>query len=165
MTSTTLVPAVASPGGGRDRARLLIAVLAVTQTVGYGVLFYSFAVLLVPIAADLGTSTATVTGAATLAVLTGAAAAIPIGRWLDRHGGRALLTAGSILGVATVLAWSQVDSVGQLYAVFVFIGLASAASLYEAAFPVVVSTVDPSRRDPALLTVTIVAGFASSIFF
>lgn len=154
--------AVASTAGG---GRLLIATLAITQTVGYGVLFYAFSVLLTPIAADLHTSTATVTGAATVSILVAAGAAIPMGRWLDRHGGRALMTAGSILGVATVLAWSQVDSVWQLYAVFVLIGLASAASLYEAAFPVIVATVDPQRRDNALLTVTIVAGFASSVFF
>lgn len=31
--------------------------------------------------------------------------------------------------------------------------------------PAIVATVDPQRRDPALLTMTIVVGFASSIFF
>ncbi|MBX6724316.1 MAG: MFS transporter, partial [Dactylosporangium sp.] len=64
-----------------------------------------------------------------------------------------------------MVAWSQVRTVGQLYAVFVLIGLASAMSLYEAAFSVVIATTDPARRASALLTVTIVAGFASSIFF
>jgi predicted MFS family arabinose efflux permease len=49
--------------------------------------------------------------------------------------------------------------------VFVLIGLASAMSLYEAAFSVLIATTEPARRDSALLTVTIVAGFASSIFF
>jgi MFS family permease len=37
--------------------------------------------------------------------------------------------------------------------------------LYEAAFPVIVAATQPERRDNALLAVTIVAGFASSIFF
>jgi predicted MFS family arabinose efflux permease len=165
MTETAEAPAATPVRGGRSRPGLLVGGLAVTQTVGYGVLFYAFAVLLTPITVDLGASTAEVTGALTTAIVVAAGAAIPIGRWLDRHGGRALLTAGSLLGVVAVVAWSQVQHVWQLYAVFILIGLAGAASLYEAAFPVVIATVHPRHRDRALLVVTIVAGFASSIFF
>jgi MFS family permease len=166
MALTAPSPAATrSAGGGRTGPRLLVGVFAVTQTVGYGVLFYAFSVLLAPIAADLHTSAATVTGALTLAIIVAAAAAIPIGRWLDRHGGRLLMTAGSVLGVIAVLAWSQVHTVAQLYAAFAVIGLASAMTLYEAAFSVIVATIDPKRRNTALVAVTIVAGFASSIFF
>jgi MFS family permease len=142
-----------------------VAVFAVTQTIGYGVLFYAFPVLLVPIAADLHASTAWVTGASTLAILVGVVAAVPVGRWLDRHGGRVLMTLGSAVGVGAMFAWAQVESVGQLYLVFVFIGLGGAGSLYEAAFAVLIANTDPARRDRALLAVTIVAGFASSVFF
>ncbi|HEX7743681.1 MAG TPA: MFS transporter [Micromonosporaceae bacterium] len=166
MALTAPSPAATrASGGGLTSPRLLVAVFAVTQTVGYGVLFYAFSVLLAPIAADLHTSAATVTGALTVAVIVAAAAAIPVGRWLDRHGGRLLMTSGSILGVAAVLAWSQVHTVAQLYAVFAVMGLASAMMLYEAAFSVIVATVGPTRRNNALVAVTIVAGFASSIFF
>jgi predicted MFS family arabinose efflux permease len=164
VTSTRSVPAVTAHGGGWTFTPL-ITVLAITQTVGYGVLSYAFSVLLTPIAADLHTSTAAVTGAYTVSIAAAAAGAIPAGRWLDRHGGRALMTSGSILGVMAVVAWSQVTAVWQLYAVFAVIGIAATASLYEAAFPVVIAATDPARRDQALLAVTIVAGFASSIFF
>jgi MFS family permease len=75
------------------------------------------------------------------------------------------MTAGSVLGVVAVLAWSQVHTIGQLYLVFALIGLASAGSLYEAAFAVVIAATEPGRRNRAVLAVTIVAGFASSIFF
>jgi predicted MFS family arabinose efflux permease len=138
--------------------------LAVTQTVGYGVLQYAFPVLLTPIAADLRVSTAAVTGAMTTSIVVSAGVAIPVGRWLDRHGGRALMTAGSVVGVAAVLAWSRVQTLGQLYAVFVLIGLAWAASLYDAAFPVVIAASRADRRDRSILAITIVAGFASTIF-
>lgn len=163
-----LAPAAAEatvPIQNGGRPRVLISVLAVTQTVGYGVLFYAFSVLLTPVADELATSAASVTGALTLGIIVAAAASIPIGRWLDRHGGRVLMTAGSVLAVLAVVAWSQVRTVGHLYIVFVFIGLASAMTLYEAAFPVVVAATSPARRNDALLAVTIVAGFASSIFF
>ncbi len=143
----------------------MLAALALTQTIGYGVLYYAFAVVLNPIATDLRTSTAAVTGALTLAVLTTATAAVPVGRWLDRHSGRALMTAGSVLGAGAVAAWSQVHSIVELYLVFAVIGAASAMVLYEPAFAVIVARVPPYRRSSALLAVTIVAGFASSIFF
>ncbi|WP_412538462.1 MFS transporter [Longispora sp. K20-0274] len=153
-------------GGGQPaRHRPLIAAFAITQTVGYGVLYYAFAVLLVPMTAGLHASIAQVTGALTFAVLISAAASVPVGRWLDRHGGRALMTAGSLLGTAAVAAWSRVDNVVELYAVFALMGLASAMVLYESAFAVIVRTVDTHRRASAILAVTIVAGFASSIFF
>ncbi len=151
-------------GGGHSFTPLII-VLAITQTIGYGVLSYAFPVLLTPMANDLHTTTAAVTGAVTVSIMAAAATAIPAGRWLDRHGGRALMTCGSALGALAVVAWSQVQDVWQLYAVFAVIGVAGTASLYEAAFPVVIATTDPARRDRALLAITIVAGFASSIFF
>ncbi|WP_432840162.1 MFS transporter [Dactylosporangium sp. CA-092794] len=157
---------VQRPAGPKGRGvPRLVAVLALTQTVGYGVLSYAFAVLLPPMAADLRVSPAVVAGAYTTSVVTAAAAAVPVGRWLDRHGGRALMTGGSALGVAAVVAWSQVRTAWQLYAVFAVIGVAMAASLYEAAFPVLIAAAGPAGRDRALVAVTIVAGFSSSVFF
>jgi predicted MFS family arabinose efflux permease len=138
--------------------------LAVTQTVGYGVLYYAFAVLLQPMAAALHASTTVVTGAVTASVLAGAVMAVPVGRWLDRHGGRALMTAGSLAATVLVLAWSRVHTVAQLYIVLVGIGITGAMVLYEAAFAVVVSWFGPHQRARAVLVIIVVAGFASTIF-
>jgi len=145
--------------------RRLVLGLAVTQTVGYGTLYYSFPVVLVPIAEELRVPTATVASALALSTVVSAAVAVPVGRWLDRHGGRELMTCGSLLGGLAIVAWSQVHQVWQLYAVFVLIGGSSAACLYEAAFPVIIARSSPTARNRALLTITVVAGFASTIFF
>lgn len=172
-TSASAVPAGTPSGdstgrpdaGPRRRARAIVAALAVTQTVGYGALYYSFSVLLTPLARDLHTSTTAVTGAFTAAVLVGAVAAVPVGRWLDRHGGRGLMTAGSAAGTVLLAALSTVHTLAGLYAVWIGIGVASAMSFYEAAFAVVVTWhPTPRGRANALLAVTVVAGFASSIF-
>jgi MFS family permease len=144
--------------------RRIVAVFAITQTMGYGCLYYAFAVLLHPVAADLHASPATVTGALTVAVLTWAAIAVPVGRRLDRHGGRAIMTVGSLAGAALLVAWSQVQAVWQLYLVFAGLGAAMAMALYEAATAVVVSWFPPDRRARALLAMIVVAGFASTIF-
>ena len=97
-------------------------------------------------------------------MLVAAVLAVPIGRRLDRHGGRALMTGGSLLGVLMLIAFSGVHHVWQLYLVQIGIGAAGAASLYEAAFAVVIAGFSAERRATALLTLTVVAGFASSIF-
>ncbi|WP_308168517.1 MFS transporter [Nonomuraea sp. NEAU-A123] len=142
----------------------LIGALAITQTAGYGILYYAFSVFITPMARDMHAGVAELTGAITLAVLVSAVVAPPIGRWLDRRGGRGLMTAGSALGAAAVLAWSQVHNLIQLYLVCAVLGVASAMVLYEAAFAVIVARFDAARRARALLAVTVVAGFASSIF-
>jgi MFS family permease len=141
----------------------IVAALAVTETVSWGVLYYAFAVLQVPMRAELGWSPATIAGAFSVAVLVTGLAAVPVGRWLDRHGARGLMTAGSIAAVLLVLAWSRVHTVAGLYIVFAGIGLVSAAVLYDPAFAVVVRWFAADRAR-ALLAVTVVAGFASTIF-
>ncbi|MDX3110991.1 MFS transporter, partial [Nonomuraea angiospora] len=142
----------------------MIGALSITQTAGYGVLYYAFSVFIPPMSRDLHAGVAQLTGAITLAVLVSGVAAPLIGRWLDRHGGRGLMTLGSVLGGLAVLAWSQVRTVAQLYLVCGVLGVASAMVLYEAAFAVIVAWFDATRRARALLAVTVVAGFASSIF-
>jgi cyanate permease len=141
----------------------IVAMLAVTETVSWGVLYYAFAVFQVPMRAELGFSTATMAGAFSVAVLVTGVAAVPAGRWLDRHGARALMTTGSVAAVLLVVAWSRVHTVLGLYLVFAGIGLVSAAVLYEPAFAVVVRWFS-TARSRALLAVTVVAGFASTIF-
>jgi MFS family permease len=141
----------------------MVWALAVTETVSYGVLYYSFAVFLVPMREELGASTAQLSGALTLALALTGIGAVVVGRWLDRFGARWVMTAGSLLGAASVVAWSQAQGLVQLYVAFTGIGLASAAVLYEPAYAVI-NTWFRRDRAKALLTLTVVAGFASTIF-
>ncbi|MGW3353394.1 MFS transporter [Nonomuraea rubra] len=169
MTSPAETAALDQQGGGPPRSGhgwRVVAALAVTQTVGYGVLYYAFSVFLAPMARDLHATHAEIAAALTLSVLIAALCAPLVGRLLDARGGRALMTAGSLLGTVAVLAWSRVESLPQLYAVFALVGVACSLALYEAAFAVIVSlyTGDERGRANGLLALTIVAGFASSIF-
>jgi MFS family permease len=141
----------------------MVWALAVTETVSYGVLYYSFAVFLVPMREELGGSTAQLSGALTLSLALSGLGAVVVGRWLDRWGARWVMAAGSVLGGASVVAWSQARDLVQLYLAFAGIGLASAAVLYEPAYAVI-NTWFRRDRARALLTLTVVAGFASTIF-
>jgi MFS family permease len=141
----------------------MVWALAVTETVSYGVLYYAFAVFLVPMRQEFGATTAELSGALTLALAVSGLGAVVVGRWLDRFGARWVMTVGSLLGGASVLAWSQAQDIAQLYLAFLGIGLASAAVLYEPAYAVINSWFSRDRPK-ALLTLTVVAGFASTIF-
>src|SRR5690242_20592112 len=151
-------------GAKSDRVRLMVAALAITTTVGYGVLTYAFSALLGPMSAELSISTTTAVGASTTAVLVSGLMSIPVGRRLDVRGGRGLMSSGSVLAAIAVLGWSQVQNVAQLYAVFVVIGVACAMVLYPPAFAVVVAVAEPAKRTNSILTITLVGGLASSIF-
>src|SRR2546425_5938004 len=114
--------------------------------------------------ADLGWSRVEITGAFSVGMGVAALAALPVGRWIDRHGARALMTAGSCLGTALLLVWARVASLPALYAVWCLMGLALAATLYEPAFAAVVGWFATRGRDKALLTVTLAGALASTIF-
>ena len=137
--------------------------LGVTQLVGYGVLFYAYGVVTVPMETTFGWSRAQTSGAFSLALLMSGAAAYPMGRWVDRHGARGLMTAGSVAGAAGIAAWSFVRDLPGLYLVQAAIGLALAAVTYEIAFAVVTRWFR-WKRVRALLLVTTLGGLASTVF-
>jgi MFS family permease len=146
-----------------DYGWIIVTAVSVTETVTWGVIYYGFPVFLRPMEQELGASRLAITTAFSLGLGVAALAAPPVGRWIDRHGGRGLMTLGSCLATALTLAWARVDSLTDLYVVWLLMGLAMAATLYEPAFAVVVSWFSRGR-DRALLTVTLAAGFASTIF-
>jgi predicted MFS family arabinose efflux permease len=74
------------------------------------------------------------------------------------------MTAGALGGSALLAAWSQVQHLWQLYLIFAGLGAAMAMALYDAATAVVVSWFDARHRPRAILTMIVVAGFASTIF-
>ena len=137
--------------------------LAVTQTIGYGVLYYAFSVFVAPMEAELGWTRAQTTGAFSLALLVSGIVAVPVGRFVDRHGPRLLMTVGSTTGVLLILAWSSVETLSGFYLVQAAIGLVMAAVFYEVAFTVV-AVWFRRRRPQAMLIITLVAGMASTIF-
>lgn len=137
--------------------------LAWTELVSWGILYYAFTALLVPMQDELGWSAGALTGAYSLSMLVSGLAAPLVGRWLDLHGPRALMTVGSIAGVLLVLAWSRVETLPGFYLVWVGIGLASAATLYEPAFTTIAQWFRHDRSR-AMLLVTLLGGFASTVF-
>ncbi|HEX9269297.1 MAG TPA: MFS transporter [Candidatus Limnocylindria bacterium] len=137
--------------------------LGVTETTSWGVLYYAFTVFVAPMEAELGWSRAAMTGAFSIALLVLGVSAVPIGRWLDHHGPRALMTAGSCAAVALVVAWSMVRDLATFYAIWILIGVTMASVLYGPAFATV-AVWFRRLRSRALTVLTLMAGLASTIF-
>jgi MFS family permease len=141
----------------------IVAALSITVTVAYGVLQYAFGVLLPFMQQDLGWSRTEITGAFSVALLVSAGGGLVVGPLLDRGSPRLLMTAGAAAAAVLVAAWSRVETMTQLYLVFVGIGLTMATLFYEPVFTVVTKWF-AVRRHAALTTVTLVGATASLIF-
>ena len=141
----------------------MVWALSVTLTVNFGVLLYAFSVLLPPMRHDLHASVGELSGAVSVSIAVTGLLAPVVGAWLDHHGARSLMALGSLVAAASVAGWSQARTLPELYLAFVGVGVASAAILYDAAFAVIAVWFE-QQRNAALLTTTIVAGFASTIF-
>lgn len=147
----------------RGRATLLIAALGVAQIVSWGTLYYSFSLFVLPMQESLGWSLTQLNGALTTGLLVAGLCAFPVGAFIDRHGGRALMTVGALGAVTLLCAWSQVETLAGFYAVWFGLGACMAAVLYEPLFVVLTYHFKEHARR-AITTLTLVAGFASTVF-
>lgn len=142
---------------------IMLVAVSWTEVVSWGILYYAFSVFVAPMQAELGWSAVGLTGAYSLALMCMGLAAVPVGRWLDQHGPRGLMTTGAILGSLLLVAWSQVTSLWAFYLIMAGIGVAAAAVLYEPAFAIV-AVWFRRRRARALTVLTFFGAWASTIF-
>jgi predicted MFS family arabinose efflux permease len=151
------------PASGLLWARLIG--LSLDQLVAWGVLYYSYSVLAVPIAEDLGLPTSTIAAAFSGALLIASLLARRVGLLLDSGGARPVLLCGAIVAPLAVGGLAAVEWELPLVIVFVGLGVAQASSLYEPAFCAIVDWFPVARqRSRALLVLTSIAGFASTLF-
>lgn len=141
----------------------LVWIVSFTELVSWGVLYYAFSVLLVPMGEDLGWSRVQMTAAFSVGGLVAGLAGIPVGRWVDRHGARSLMTGGAVAATLMVLAWSQVRTLPVFFLIWIGIGLTMSAVLYEPTF-VIVATWFRRDRNKALAVLTFTGGLASVVF-
>lgn len=142
----------------------IAASFAITQTLLYGALYYSFTKLLPTWVRDTGWTLTEVSAGLTIALLVSAAVAPIIGRQIDKQRGAIVLMVCALLGALCLFLLSGVTALWQFYAVYVVMGVAMSGSLYEACFSILTKTMGKQTRQ-AITIVTLVAGFASTIAF
>lgn len=159
---------------GMGRQSLGVWLLAVAQTLTYAGVYYAFAALLPDLIAATGWSVADLAFGPTISFLV-MAGMLPItGRMLDHGHGAAMMLGGPVLGAVSLLWLAQVGALWQWNLGWALIGLAMSGSVYETCFAQLTRVLDGPEAGQkrgvltargAIIRVTLVAGFASSLAF
>ena len=142
--------------------RTLVWGIATTQLIGWGTLYTPFPLMVGPMEAELGWSRVLLNAAFTCGLLASGLAAVPAGKWLDRHGARGMMSVGTFLAALMLLGWSLVENPLAYFAIWVAIGLAQAACLWGTAMAVVVAEAKDATR--TITAITFITGFTGTIF-
>jgi len=147
-----------------DPMATAVVALGITQITAWGTSYYCLGVLAKSIGGDMGWSRGFVFLGFTVALLAMGVVSSPVGRAIDRYGGRVVMTLGTLLVSTGLLALAHVHGEAAYLAVWVFLGLGMRLCLYDAAFAALVQ-VAPSRGRKAISYLTLFGAFASSVFW
>lgn len=147
----------------RHQGWLLVTALSFAQLVSWGTIFYGFPLFVVPMETDLGWSRAELNGALSCGLLIAGLAALPVGRRIDSHGGRAIMSLGSVFAILLFIAWAHVDSLPAFYAIWIGLGLTQALTLYAPVFAVL-TRMFPADYKLRITVLTLAGGLASTVF-
>ncbi len=145
-------------------ARRHIVGLGLSQIICWGVSFYTIGVFGPAIGEDLDWSGPVVHGAFSVALLVMGVTSPLIGRWVDRSGGRIVLSAGSVMLAVGCLWLSVTQSMTSYYLAWGFIGVAMRCCLYDAAFAALARIAGPEARRP-ISQITLFGGLSAPLFW
>src|SRR3982750_2160295 len=96
------------------------------QLVNWGVLYFAYGVLLIPLEQSLGAPRWLIAGAFSLGLLVSAAVAPTIGRLADRGQGPAVIHAGGLTAAVLLIVWAAAPSLLMTYVIWALLGLCMA---------------------------------------
>jgi MFS family permease len=139
-----------------------VLVLGVTEILAWGTIFYP-PVLTVPlIAQERGWSMSFAMGGFSLALLTAGLVSPRVGMLIDRHGGHRVMSIGSLLAALGLALIVYADHPAAYLAVWMLLGVATAATLYDPAFATLGRIFGIAARRP-ITALTLAGGFASTV--
>jgi len=139
-----------------------VPVLGITQILSWGTIFYT-PVLIVPlIAAERGWSISFAMGGFSFGLLVAGLVAPFVGRSIDRLGGHVVMTIGSLVGALGLFLIVRAAHPFAYYAVWMVLGIAMAANLYDSAFATLGRIFGVGARRP-ITALTLAGGFASTV--
>jgi Major Facilitator Superfamily len=139
-------------------------VLGINQTLSWGMSFYLPAVIAIPAARDLGQSTFALLGAFTMSLLIAGVCAPRVGKWIDRHGGKGSIATSILVLVVGQAIIALAPNITIWYVGWAVLGIGMAMGLYDAAFATV-GTLLGREAAPTITGITLLAGFASTVFW
>ena len=141
-----------------------IMLLGFGQTLVWACLYYIFPALLLRWEVALGWSKLDLTLGITLAISVSAVFSPIAGRIIDRGSGDVLLFISSVIGGVGLILLSLIVTIWQFYLIWILIGISISGCLYEPCFAFV-TKYRGERAKHDIITITLIAGFASTICF
>ncbi|RZI44756.1 MFS transporter [Herbaspirillum sp. HC18] len=148
----------------RNEPWKIVRLLAFTQIVSWGSLYYAFAIVAHDIQAELGWRTEIVFGAFSWSLLISGLASTPAGMLIDRIGGRTVMAAGSLLAGAGMIGIGCAHSLALYFLAWSAVGSGMAMVLYEAAFATINREFLHNARK-GISVLTLFGGLASTVFW
>jgi hypothetical protein len=144
--------------------RRTVICLGLSQLVCWGISYYLIGAFGDLIAADLGWSPSLVYGGFSAALVVMGLSSPLVGRVIDRHGGRAVMVAGSGVTALGCTGLAVAHHVVAYYAAWLCLGLAMRMTLYDAAFAALARIAGAAAKRP-ISQVTLLGGLASTTFW
>ncbi|OWW22384.1 MFS transporter [Noviherbaspirillum denitrificans] len=148
---------------GKDPWKI-VWLLAFTQVVSWGSLYYAFAIVAGDIERETGWRTEIVFGAFSWSLLIAGLASTPAGMLIDRIGGRLVMASGSVLAGLGMVGIGSAHSVALYFLSWSAAGVGMAMVLYEAAFATINREFLLSPRK-GISVLTLFGGLASTVFW
>ena len=142
--------------------RIVITALGAAQILAWGTSFYFPAVFAGPIVADTGWSLGWVVSGTSVGLMVAGLVSPQVGRIIDRHGGRPVLLASSLLYAAGLAGIGLAPALPFYLAAWVVLGLGMGTGLYDAVFAALGRMYGHGARGP-ITNLTLFGGFASTI--
>jgi MFS family permease len=139
-----------------------VTVLGVTQILAWGTMFYTPVLMLPLLAADRGWTSSFAMAGFSAGLLVAGFVARFVGILIDRHGGHRVMPAGSLLGACGLVGLAYASDPVGYFAVWMVLGVAMAASLYDPAFATLGRIFGARARQP-ITVLTLAGGFASTV--
>lgn len=141
-----------------------VTALGVTQIISWGTTFYALGALSPDIAADQGWPPTLIFGAFSGALLLSGTISRSAGRSIDKHGGRRMMTAGSLLAALGCAILGLATAEWIYVAGWLVLGVAMRFILYDAAFPSL-AQIAGLRARRAISYLSLFGGLASTVFW
>jgi MFS family permease len=139
-----------------------VSVLGLTQILTWGTLFYPPVLTMPLIAAERGWSLAWSMGGFSLGLLVSGFVAPSVGGLIDRHGGHVVMALGSLIGALGLVLLVFAANPYTYLAVWLVLGVAISANLYDPAFATLGRIFGTAARRPITI-LTFAGGFASTV--
>lgn len=144
--------------------RRTVFCLGLAQLVSWGISYYLIGAFGERIGGELGWSQSIIHGGLSAGLLIMGLSSGAVGRLIDRHGGRAVMCAGSLLTAVGCLGLAFVQTLPAYYAAWLCLGLAMRLTLYDAAFAALARIGGSAARRP-IAQITLLGGLASTVFW